>query len=480
MMSQNNRKKLLRSFTISETEQLRFAELSRDYNDIHLDARIAENSGLEGVVVHGIHLLLIALSALLKDRDFVFRSLKVKFTKPVYVGQEVDLMVEDADNGVGIQILAGQSISVSIKAEEGSDLKLDDFSDYLVEPYSAREAEDHDVSERSYSGIIPLYIPKNDLGVDWARLSASLGAKRLVSLISLTTIVGMRYPGKYSLFSSCKIEFNGKNNSQIDFRLANVDDRLKLVRLKVEGAGLTATIEAFLRPPIETLISREVLERRINPDSFGNQRVLVIGGSQGIGSILTQILATGGSKVTATYHRNPDKLEEIQTALEARGQGIEVLSCDVKAAGEFENILSGKDYNAIYLCATPRIFNRKTANFDPALMNDYVSYYVGPLEVISAFFSGQEKSHQTAVFVPSTVGIDQPVDGLEEYSAVKLLSERLALRIELRNPFSKFFTPRLDRIRTRQTNTVNPIRSSDGFDEMVDVCEGVSKYLTSN
>lgn len=77
------------------TEQLRqFAELSGDFNPLHLDDAFAQAKGYEGAVVYGA-LLLAKISQLigmrLPGRDSVWASISFDFKRPLYVAQPAEV-----------------------------------------------------------------------------------------------------------------------------------------------------------------------------------------------------------------------------------------------------------------------------------------------------------------------------------------------------------------------------------------------------
>lgn len=87
---------LKRSVTFSVTrEQMRaFAELSGDFNPLHVDEAFARSKGYEGCVVYGA-LLVAKVSQLigmrLPGRDSVWASVSFDFKRPLYVGREAEV-----------------------------------------------------------------------------------------------------------------------------------------------------------------------------------------------------------------------------------------------------------------------------------------------------------------------------------------------------------------------------------------------------
>jgi 3-hydroxybutyryl-CoA dehydratase len=114
-------------FAVTADEMRRFADLSGDYNPLHLDTSFARAKGFDGVVVYG-GLLIAKVSQLigmkLPGRDAVWIGLSLQFSKPLYVGQPAQLEgtianLSEATRIVGLRIVlrsAGQVLATG-KAE---------------------------------------------------------------------------------------------------------------------------------------------------------------------------------------------------------------------------------------------------------------------------------------------------------------------------------------------------------------------------
>jgi acyl dehydratase len=81
-------------FTVTPEQMRAFAELSGDFNPLHVDEAFARQRGYEGCVVYGA-LLVAKVSQLigmrLPGRDSVWASLSIDFKRPLYVGREAEV-----------------------------------------------------------------------------------------------------------------------------------------------------------------------------------------------------------------------------------------------------------------------------------------------------------------------------------------------------------------------------------------------------
>ena len=103
---------MTKALKFTPVAQAAFAELSGDYNPLHVDPLLARRLLYGGPVVHGIHCLLWTLEAWLAERpDHIrLRSLEAAFFKPLRVGQEARVTHKlVGDWGVKAEIVSGET-----------------------------------------------------------------------------------------------------------------------------------------------------------------------------------------------------------------------------------------------------------------------------------------------------------------------------------------------------------------------------------
>jgi acyl dehydratase len=94
-------------FSVPREDMARFAELSGDFNPLHVDDAFARSKGFKGVVVYGA-LIVAKVSQLigmrLPGRDAVWASITLDFLKPLYLNQEavVEGVVTDVSELTGM------------------------------------------------------------------------------------------------------------------------------------------------------------------------------------------------------------------------------------------------------------------------------------------------------------------------------------------------------------------------------------------
>ena len=97
-------------FTVTPEQMQAFAELSGDFNPLHVDDAFARDKKFDGAVVYGA-LLVAKVSRLigmrLPGRDSVWASIAMDFRKPLYVNQpaEVEGTVAEVSDSTGLVVL---------------------------------------------------------------------------------------------------------------------------------------------------------------------------------------------------------------------------------------------------------------------------------------------------------------------------------------------------------------------------------------
>ena len=112
--------------TITESDIVLFAGLSGDYNQIHTDVEFSKNTPFGRRVAHGLLVTsiatgLIAQSGLLEGTVIAFREINNwKFTKPVFIGDTVHVVIEVIETK-HIRRIGGGSIVILVDVRNQKD-----------------------------------------------------------------------------------------------------------------------------------------------------------------------------------------------------------------------------------------------------------------------------------------------------------------------------------------------------------------------
>lgn len=80
----------------ADTDVMKFAELSLDFNPLHLDEKVAAKSIFQRRIVHGIlvsSLISATIGTKLPGEGAIYLGQNLKFTKPVFIGDRIKATV---------------------------------------------------------------------------------------------------------------------------------------------------------------------------------------------------------------------------------------------------------------------------------------------------------------------------------------------------------------------------------------------------
>ena len=130
----------------------------------------------------------------------------------------------------------------------------------------------------------------------------------------------MKIPGMHSLFVNLDISFPYLENQKSCLEVINKHENLNLITLNYSGINLKSNIKAFYRPkPIETISITNLKINYENKDCLNGKKILVIGGSRGIGAYVVKLCSIMGASVTFTYNSNYQDAQRIASEVNQIG-----------------------------------------------------------------------------------------------------------------------------------------------------------------
>ena len=456
-----------REFTIQD--QLQFAELSGDFNPIHVDELAARRLVYGQVVVHGVHLVLWGLNVALQTVESTIKldSVRAHFLKPVFLGQVVRCDVRrEGSQKVAIDLIHDGAVLAVIQAEWHSAPHESDASGLITSDREShadkglrgepKELTPENVSDAS--GGLPLYCDAELANRMFANVERSVSRQELATLLGCTRLVGMECPGLHSLFSQLNlISQEDEPLAQLNFEVTKHNARFGLVVMKVVGAGLAGTITAFVRPASAEQLTYHQAQQLVAPDEFAGQHALVVGGSRGLGEVVVKLLCAGGAQVVTTYHRGRTDAERLVDEIREAGGAVETMQFDVQDEVETSFVQGFENTTHLYYLATPFIFEGEKGRFCPERFHRFCRYYVdGFANLLTAL-----KDHALRrAFYPSSVAVEELPADMGEYAAAKQAGESLC---EFFNQHTRVETTvlRLPRLATDQTQSMVPVENLD-------------------
>ena len=431
-------------------DQLKFSELSQDYNPIHCDKILARRLIYGQPVVHGVNALIMALSKWSEEKksSFNISNLKCRFIKPIYLDVEVDAKIEE--DGFDSKILLYQdgvlTTNIKFTAVPGKNRFVPSKS---VDSKTSMNSSELDISQlEKYSNdidsSIDVFKAEDYYGVEFI---AKIGLGQLAELLAYTRIVGMHAPGMNSIFSELVLSEQSKWRNTVSFEVSALDKRFNLLTVSVDGPCFVGKVNSFYRP------------KTVKSDEFRHQRALIIGGSRGIGEVTAKYLACGGAEVLITYSKGADDAQRVVSEIMTVNTIVDSMQLDVTDMSNSIDAINDFDPTHIYYYATPFIFSGNKGRFSNDLYAKFVDFYVDRFkEVVDCLCQNGQKR---LFFYPSTVAIDDIQMDMLEYTLAKMHAESLSfILMELYRKI-KIYTPRLPRMATDQTVSLLAVHNED-------------------
>jgi len=457
-----------RRFTLED--QLEFAEISGDWNPMHVDPIVARRTIYGDVVVHGIHSLLWALEcvAQIAGERPGLSHLKTEFKRQMHLDDVISCKLLRLDNrDFKLCLEAKGRVLVRI---EGSFSQSRCQVPGLPKKISGMDCRDLNFGEiTAASGSLPLFVDEDRFGKMFPGVSRLLPNGQIAELLATTRLVGMECPGLHSIYSGHNLHFDDEhtNGRELHYDVARSDGRFSILWLNVKGPDVNGTITAFVRPRPRIQAAVDVVRGAVSRGEFAKFRALVIGGSRGLGEITAKIIAAGGGDVWITYYRGREDAERVAQEIRSAGFKCSCLRFDATASeelvGQFETAWKP---NQLYYFATPPISLETGDWFSAEKFHNYCHFYVNAFAstVDAVLRVGGER---LSVFYPSTIFLQEFQEHSTEYCAAKAAGELLCRHLEHRFPHVTVYAPRLPRMQTDQTSGLVPVDAEDPLFSML-------------
>lgn len=442
----------------SSADRREFAELSGDYNPVHVDALSARRTLFGSPVAHGVHSVLWALDAFLQGdaEPCRLRSLKARFPAPIPGETEVLAVGEAKDRHLRLQVTVEDRPAVVVEADYDplDSPVMDGVADRAPAASSPRALTAAEMSDAR--GEVELVLHRELAARLFPVLTRRLPVRQLATILATTRIVGMECPGLHSIYSSLDLEFQPDfgGGDSLGYKVRRFNERLSLVEIALIAQGAKGLIRAFLRPATQVQLRYADVDEVVAGE-FAGIRGLIVGGSRGLGEVAAKLLAAGGADVRLTYGQGRAEAEAIVDEINAGKGQAGCLAWDVLDPPKDLRACLGETWRPTHLLyfATPHIGSRGGAAFSTARFGDFCAFYVeGLVRTLDALQEGIARPLR--VFYPSTVFVEKTPQGMGEYAAAKAAGEAVCRDMEGNRPGVKPFVVRLPRLATDQTRSL--------------------------
>ena len=188
-------------------DQIQFAKTSRDFNKIHTDKVFARKLIFGEQIVHGINILLTALSYL-KEKNFKISNICCNFLNPVFLNSKVDFFKTHKNNNIIIHVkIENELKSVFTLSKKTKVNEIKDIRTKKIKKINLKEnikLINNTLDFKSFNlKTNEIKIPKK-----FSNLLKILNKTQIQEILSISFFVGMICPGKYSLISSIDINLH--------------------------------------------------------------------------------------------------------------------------------------------------------------------------------------------------------------------------------------------------------------------------------
>jgi acyl dehydratase len=453
---------LKKTFTLED--QVRYAELSGDFNLIHVDPVYSRRS-VFGVVVHGMNLVQTSIEYLLSEVNHInIGRVTVLFFKPVSIDKEIAITwKKEAEDSWRINILQSTAIVTSVVVYESSATKKIDIESVNFTFTRVPDKKSFQDIENDEGNVV-INGHHEQIKKHYPNLSKAIGTYKVAALNSLTNIVGMKCPGLNSLFLGFDVYFTDEKTESMFYKVGKTRGPRAPFKISVIGGGLKGELTAIYRPsPVSQMGIAEV-EKVVNSQEFSHIKALVIGGSRGLGELTSKILAAGGADVTITFSQGNEEAQKIKSEIIDHGLKCKIEQLDVLNLTDSKlNWIRDQNFNQMYYFATPRISANTTEIFDNDLFDLFSNFYVSSFEKISNFLSPASQ-----IFYPSTTFLLERPKAFAEYILAKENGEALIKKLNSQVGRKEIVISRLPPLATDQTNTVLGVPSKPTLQVILD------------
>ena len=463
-----------RSFDIND--QIAFARLSSDWNPMHLDQAFARRTQVGAPVVHGIHNLAWAADAVLRRFPLEVANIRARFLQPLYLDELAQVRLRDrTDRQIELEVVAADTVVALIKlsSQPGKPVAA---SAQPAPTAPTRFSEPANLRLEQLAGQAgAVAIGDTDVRSAFPALTAAIGPSAARALLATSQIVGMACPGLHSLFAGLDVNFvsDTEREGALTYAVSKLDSRFRSLQIDVSGSGIAGRLEAFARPAPPSQPGMADISPRVEGRPFAGQKSLIVGGSRGLGEVTAKIVAAGGGCPVITYQESQHEAELVSADILRAGGQCEILQYDAlaPASGQLQKL--GR-VDCAYYFATPKIFQRKSALYEPEKLRTFLSFYAdGFYDLCTALT--RDGAARLAVFYPSTVAIDEGVSATAEYAMAKIAGEILARYLNEFMPGIHVLSRRLPRILTDQTATVGVASTDNALDVLLPIVYDVQQ-----
>jgi len=363
-----------RSFRVTEALVARFAALTGDHSQLHVDDAMARRTAYRRRVAHGMLPVGMLAASRPLHRDGLLAvpvALSGRFLAPVYAGDRLTLVVGDG-RPVGdsdrwtyeyrIEKLASSAAvtigEVTLRYSSATTLPngdgdaLGESSLLAVAPpmravpleaieVGMAERLDFQISAASAREFAAMIAGAFDDGMGADEVLARADVATLLAILLFSTSVGVVLPGAHATFLdfSAQVEQPVRVGASYSLtgevvhrsRGTRIVKKQLVVRDRDDATNLAVTgrVTALANKPASRMPSMEEVRDTGVDLGLTGKVVVITGASRGIGETTAKFLALCGAAVIVNYHRGADDAKRVVSEITDAGGTAEAIAADV-------------------------------------------------------------------------------------------------------------------------------------------------------
>ena len=450
----NNIKFIEKQNGITEDDCIKFSKLSGDFNPIHLDSNYAYKSMFGEQIVYGSLQILKCLNLFAKQvkKSIFIKKLKVLFKTALYLNKQYLIRGEFDDNKAIIQLYQNEVLVCKIALDYESNKVSDkpyNTDIYIKDVPNQQESnqlivDNLDFNYAACKDIFPetfIFINKSCIG----------------SILMSTRVIGMKCPGLNSIFNSLELTFTqqSQDNSTTCFCDCSIN-QFNSCTIKINSKHCFGILRAFVRPkPIIQNSIRLLKKNNYILNNLKNKKVLVIGGSNGIGSQCCKILSLSGAQVLFTYYRDKDAAKKLKDEIDSECQQkinyhqFDILNYSVDTINKLK-LFSAE---VLIYFATPKINDKHSKQLSANIFKEFTNCYIFQFDKLINEIGIRNLK---VIFSPSSSAIEDLPQNMLEYALAKSAFETY---MRILSKFGiKVLCPRFPRVHTSLSQSILNIK----------------------
>ena len=390
-----------KKFTLKDTKS--YAKKSGDKNRIHIDIDVEKFTNFKKPIIHGCFIIQEVISKIKKQQFFeknLIDNLQIFFKEPIFVNEKISVyLIKTEKNliklGVYSSIIEKLLINIEIK-------KLKKKQDLVFENISKYEF--------------------------------------FKELRNISKFAG-NYQKRNNIISQIEVIKTGKNSKLRKIKKINNN----LFELIIESKNLKTSTK-FLSPSLNFFDKKVYFDKKIKEIEILNneKKILIIGGSSGLGKILTEFLSTKKLDVTFTFNNNLKDAKKLCKEYKT----LKCFKFNEKILRRNSIKQKLKIFNYIYFFPTPKIFEISDEYFETKNLLKFINVYSIFLKNIINCLTADKKYK---IYVPSSEIVNSKQTKFFNYKMGKIIQEKLCQFINRKSKNIIIHNPRLGIHYTRKT-----------------------------